>query len=162
MNVPGEQPASDPPRAPATSGEAVAMMLAGLTWLAHADPASDPVAVQAGCLRDLERAAAVHLAARAKVLAAFTAQRGFEDDGQGSARTWLTWQTRVTAGAARGTVAWGRRLANHPAVAQALAEGSVSVSWARELIDRTDTLPADARGDADVILLAPRQRNRTE
>jgi len=154
MNVPGEQPASDPPRAPATSGEAVAMMLAGLTWLAHADPASDPVAVHAGCLRDLERAAAVHLAARAKVLAAFTAQRGFEDDGQGSARTWLTWQTRVTAGAARGTVAWGRRLANHPAVAQALAEGSVSVSWARELIDRTDTLPADARGDADVILLA--------
>ena len=29
-------------------------------------------------------------------LAAFTAQDGYEDDGQGSARTWLRWQTRVT------------------------------------------------------------------
>ena len=67
---------------------------------------------------------------------------------------WLTWQTRVTAGAARGTVGWMRRLANHPAVAEALAGGVMSVSWARQLTDWTDALPVEARPDADAILLA--------
>jgi hypothetical protein len=110
--------------------------------------------VQAEALRVLERAASMHVAARARVLAAFSAQRGFEDDGQGSARMWLTWQTRVTAGAARGTVGWMRRLENHPAVAAALAGGVLSVSWARQLTDWTGALPVQARPDADAILLA--------
>ena len=96
----------------------------------------------------------MHVAARARVLAAFSAQRGFEDDALGSARMWLTWQTRVTAGAARGTVGWMRRLENHPAVAEALASGVLSVSWARQLTDWTDALPVQARPDADAILLA--------
>jgi uncharacterized protein DUF222/HNH endonuclease len=158
MSDPDEQPANDLSWAPKTSSEAVSMMLAGLGWLANANAASVPVSVQADCLRDLERAASMHLAARSKVLAGFSAQRGYEDDGQGSARTWLTWQTRVTAGAARGTVAWTRRLDNHPAVADALADGSLSVSWARQIIDWGDQLPLDARADADLILLAAAAR----
>ena len=103
MCAPDEQYPSDTSWAPKTSDEAVDMMLAGLSWLARANAASVPASVQADCLRGLERAASMHVAARARVLAAFSAQRGFEDDGQGSARMWLTWQTRVTAGAARGT-----------------------------------------------------------
>jgi len=130
------------------------MAAAGLGWLARADLASVPVPVQAEALRLLERLEAVHSAARARTLFAFTAQRGFEDDGQGSARMWLTWRTRVTPGAARGAVSWMHKLADHPAVAEALAEGAVSVSWARQLIDWTATVPAEARGDADAILLA--------
>ena len=102
---------------PSSAGEALQMAVAGLGWLARADLASVPVPVQAEALRVLERAGSMHVAARARVLAAFSAQRGFEDDGQGSARMWLTWQTRVTAGAARGTVGWMRRLQDHPAVA---------------------------------------------
>ena len=129
------------------------MVLAGLGWLAAADAASLPAGVQADCLRGLERAASVHAAARARVLAGFTAQRRFEDDGQGSARTWLTWQTRVTAAAARGSVGWMRRLADHPAVADALAGGSLSVSWARQVTGWTGQLPPEHRGDADVILV---------
>ena len=126
---------------PSSAGEALQMAVAGLGWLARADLASVPVPVQAEALRVLERAASMQTAARARVLAAFSAQRGFEDDGQGSARMWLTWQTRVTAGAARGTVGWMRRLENHPAVAEALAGGVVSVSWARQLTDWTGALP---------------------
>ena len=76
------------------------MVLAGLGWLASADAGVDAGAVQAECLRGLERALSVHAAARARVLAAFTAQGGYEDDGQGSPRTWLTWQTKVTRPAA--------------------------------------------------------------
>ena len=86
---------------PSSAGEALQMAVAGLGWLARADLASVPVPVQAEALRVLERAGSMQTAARARVLAGFSAQRGFEDDGQGSARMWLTWQTRVTAGAAR-------------------------------------------------------------
>ena len=139
---------------PVSASQALQMTQAGLAWLARADLATAPVAVQADCLRQLERAASMQLAARTKVLAAFTASRGFEDDGQGSARAWLTWQTRVTAGAARGAVAWLRRLQDHPAIARELAAGDMSASWARQLIDWSDQLPADARGDADAILAA--------
>ncbi len=108
--------------------------------------------MQAEALRVFERLESLRTAARARTLLAFSAQRGFEDDGQGSARMWLTWQTRVTAGAARGTVGWMRRLDNHPAVAEALAAGVLSVSWARQVTDWTDALPAEARPDADADL----------
>jgi hypothetical protein len=124
-----------------------------LGWLAGMDVASLPVAVQADCLRELERAASVHTAAQAAVLSAFDAAAGYEDDGQRSPRTWLRWQTRVTGGAASGSVGWMRRLRAHPAVAEALAGGRISTSWAREICDWTDQLPEDARDNADQILL---------
>src|SRR5262245_6056062 len=139
---------------PTSAGDAAAMVLAGLSWLANADAASMPAAVHAACLRDLERAQSVHLAARSKILEAFAARRGYEDDGQGSPRTWLTWQTRITRPAASTALSWTRRLGDHPAIARALAEGVLSVSWARQLADWTDQLPVAARGDADLILLA--------
>ena len=88
------------------------------------------------------------------MLRAFTAQGGYEDDGHGSPRTWLTWQTRVTRPAASAALASMRRLGEHPAVAGALAGGVISVSWARQVCDWTGLLPEDCRGDADVILLA--------
>src|SRR5262249_11164385 len=83
---------------------------------------------------------------------AFTAQDGYECDGQGSARTWLRWQARVTRGASAARTAWARRLAAHPVVAQALADGEISASWARELCDWSDRLPVGKREDADAIL----------
>jgi hypothetical protein len=132
------------------------MTLAGLGFLAHADAAGLPGPVQADCLRGLELALAVHTAARARVLAAFTAQGGYEDDGQGSPRTWLTWQTRVTRPAAAAALGWTRRLAGHPAVRDALAQAAVSQSWARQICDWTDQLPAGHRDRdrADAIMLA--------
>ena len=52
------------------------MMHAGLGWLAAADAAPLGAETQARCLRALEQAAAAGTAARASVLAAFTAGRG--------------------------------------------------------------------------------------
>ena len=141
------------PAAPATVAEAVAMAEAGLAALATADLASLPAAQQADCLRALERMESRHTAARAGALSAFHAQAGYEDDGHGSARTWLKWQTRVTGAAAAGALAWMRRLAAHRAVADALGGGEISGSWARQICDWTELLPGDVRGDADVILL---------
>jgi hypothetical protein len=138
---------------PRSVTEAARIAADALAWLARADVASAPAAVQAGCLRQLERAASVHTAARAAVLSAFDAVAGYEDDGQGSPRTWLRWQTQVTGAAASASVGWMRRLRSHPAVADALADGRISASWAREICDWTDRLPEDARGNADRILL---------
>ncbi len=148
--VPG--PAVPPP--PATPGEATAMVLAGLGWLASADLASAPAGVQAECLRALERAESVQVAARSAVLSAFDAQCGYQDDGQGTARTWLRWQTRITDSAASAAVGWMRRLDAHQAVRDALGAGAISGSWARQVCCWTDLLPVSARGDADLILLA--------
>ncbi|MGD0377057.1 MAG: DUF222 domain-containing protein, partial [Streptosporangiaceae bacterium] len=137
-----------------TAAAAAAMALAGLAALAGLDAAMLTVAEQADCLRALERAESVHAAARARVLAAFHAGGGYQDDGQGSAKTWLRWQTRITRGAAAGAVGWMRRLAAHPAVAAALAAGEISCSWAKHVCGWSDLLPADCRGGADEILLA--------
>jgi hypothetical protein len=149
MCEPGQAPAR-----PATTGEALAVLEGALDYLTGADAAHLPAAEQAACLSALERAASRHTAARASILAAFTAQSGFAGDGQHSARAWLIWQTSVTAGAATGAVGWMKRLAAHPAVGRALAAGDVSASWAREICGWTARLPADKRDDADRILLA--------
>ena len=148
MCIAGQVPAT-----PSTAAEAVAMVAAGLGWLAAADVASMPSAVQADCLRGLERAASMHTAAWSRVLSAFSAQGGCEDDGQGSARTWLKWQTRITGGAAYGALGWMHRLAGHRAVGDALGAGEISESWARQICDWTDKLHEDVRGDEDVFLL---------
>jgi hypothetical protein len=116
------------PQQPVSVGAALVTLERALDALNAADVASMPAPVQAQALRVLERAEAKHTAARARVLAAFTAQDGYEDDGQGSARMWLRWQTRVTKAAAVGAVGWMRRLAAHPVIAAALAEGQISAS----------------------------------
>ena len=69
---------------PRSVTEAARIAVDALAWLARADLASVPVAVQADCLRELERAVSVHTAARASVLSAFDAAAGYEDDAQGS------------------------------------------------------------------------------
>jgi hypothetical protein len=129
------------------------MVLAGLGYLASADLASAPGDVHAGCLRGLERAGSMHAAAQARVLAAFCAQAGYETDGHGSPRTWLTWQTRISRQAACAAIASMRRLAEHAEIAQALASGTISRSWADHITGWTSRLSGDARAGADQILL---------
>src|SRR5215467_7545709 len=109
------------------------MLDRALDNLTAADAASLPAAVQAEALRALERAQSKYTVARAQIFTAFATQGGFEEDGHGSARTWLKWQARVTAGAAAGAVGWMRRLAAHPVISGALAAGDLSESWARQV-----------------------------
>jgi hypothetical protein len=138
---------------PESVPSAIGMVLSGLGMLAAADMASVPVSAQADCLRELERAEALLTAARASVLSAFDYNGGFKDDGQGASRTWLRWQTRITSAAASGATGWMRRLRAHPRVAQAMAAGQISASWAREICHWTNRLPESARDEADAILL---------
>ena len=142
------------PAAPANAGEALAMVRAGLGYLADCDAGSLGTAAQAGALIGLEAAEAQHTAARARILAAFTAQQGYEADGYYGPGSWLRAITRVTRGAAAAAAGWARRLAAHPVIAAALAQGQIPVSLARLICDWTDKLPEDLRDDADGILLA--------
>jgi hypothetical protein len=142
----------DSQRPPASLADALAQLERALDHLNATDAASLPASVQAEALRALGRAEAKHTAARARVLGAFAGQGGFEDDGHGSARAWVKWQTQVTHGAAVGAVAWARRLAAHPVIGQALAAGELSPSWARHLCEWSDRLPEAQRGDAEEIL----------
>src|SRR5215468_6397131 len=139
---------------PSGVAAALAMLDRALDHLAAVDAAALPTSVQAEVLRALERAGAKHTAARSRVLGAFATQAGHEDDGHGSARAWLKWQTQVTTGAAAGAVGWVGRLAAHPVIARSLAAGELSPSWAREICDWTSRLPDDRRSDADEILAA--------
>jgi hypothetical protein len=136
-----------------TGSEAAARADALLGCLATEDAGGLTTAEQAECLLSLERAESRLTAARASILAAFSAQGGYEDDGHGSVRTWLAWQARTTRSAAAVSVGWARRLAAHPAVHTELAAVTISVSWARQICEWTDRLPPQHRPDADVILL---------
>ena len=127
----GQPSTGQPSTGPASTEEALAAVTAGLRYLARADMPSLGAAGQARCLRVLEAAESVHTAARVNALAAFSSGAGYADDGCGSVRSWLVWQTQVTRGAAAGAQGWLRRLRGHRAIWEALAEGTISASWAR-------------------------------
>ena len=142
------------PAAPSSTAQALAMVRAGLGYLSSCDAASLGTSAQAEALIGLEQAEAQHTAARARLLAAFSAQQGHHADGQYGPAAWLRAVTHVTSGAAGAAVTWARRLAAHPLIAAALAEGQLSASWAKAVCQWTDQLPEDRRADADAILLA--------
>src|ERR1043166_5076567 len=135
--------------APACAREALDMVRAGLSYLADADAGQLAAATQAECLRGLERAGSVLTAARASMLAGFTAGQGYADDAAYSARSWLIHQTHITSGAAVGHTAWAKRAATHPRVLAALAAGQVSESVGRLICLWTGQLPEQFREESD-------------
>ena len=144
--------------APASTAEAMDMVLAGLSYLAAADPTALATQAQAECLQGLERADAISTAARAGFLGAFTNGQGYAEDADYSPTAWLIHRTKVTKGAARGHLGWARCAVTHPQVVMALAEGTVlTESMARTICGWTDKIPAGCRDTADEILIAAAQ-----
>jgi hypothetical protein len=109
---------------------------------------------QARCLIVLEQVDAIETAARASILAAFTAAQGYAEDGQHSTRSWLIHRTQITPGAAVGHTEWPRRGTAHPRVMATLAGGDISVSIAHQICTWTDRLPEETRDNADDILVS--------
>ena len=145
------------PAPPASTGEALGMLTSAMRYLATAQATQMSAEVQAQCLVTLERADAMGTAARASILAAFTAARGHCEDGDYSARSWLIHHTRVTKATAVGHTGWSRRTTTHPRIITALAGGDVSKSYARTISTWTDKLPEDCRDSADAILVSAAQ-----
>jgi Domain of unknown function (DUF222) len=141
--------------APGNAAEAMDMVLAGLGYLAAADPTAFAAQAQADCLQALEQADSMSTVVRAWFLGAFTTGQGYAEDADYSPTGWLIHRTRVTKGAARGHLGWSRRVLAHPQVAAALAAGTVlTESMARTVCGWTDKLPRECRQAADEILVA--------
>jgi Domain of unknown function (DUF222) len=138
----------------ADAAEAAKMACAALGFLAAADPTELATQEQAQCLHALEQVNAMSTAARAVILGAFTAGRGYCEDADYSPRSWLIHRTRITKGAAAAHTAWARRATAHPRVTVVLAEGQMSESYARTTCEWSDKLPEDCRDAADAILVA--------
>jgi len=140
--------------APAFSSETDALQLleSALSYLAAADPTQMPALIQARCLTALEQADARATAARAAILAAFTAAQGHRDDGDYSPSSWLIHHTRVTKATAGDHAGWSRRTRTHPRLLAALAAGDLSKSYARTICGWTGRLPEGCRDRADEIL----------
>ena len=139
--------------APGNAADAAALLDASLDYLAATDWASLGTAAHGEMLARLQRSQARLTAVTAAVLTAFTAQGGYEPDGHRSARAWLINRTGVSAGAAGGAVGWQKRLARHGKIAETMAAGDISESWAKQIAAWTGKLPADKRDEADTILL---------
>ena len=142
-----------PETAFASAADAAGMLDASLDHLAATDWASLGTQAHGEMLAHLQRAQAKLTAVNAAVLSAFTAQSGYEPDGHRSARAWLIGKTGIAKGAASGAVGWQKRLARHRRIAEVMAAGDISESWAREIAAWTDKLPAEKRDEADAILL---------
>jgi hypothetical protein len=137
----------------ASADEALALVHAGLSYLAAADATAMGTAGRVRCLRELEQADAVATAARTSVLSVFAAGQDYTEDGDYSPFEWLVHRTRVTRGTAADHTGWVKRGAGHAAVMAALAARAVSKSYAREICRWTDKLPEGSRAAADEILL---------
>ena len=85
-----------PETAFASPADAADTLDASLDHLAAVDWASLGTAAHAEMLARLQRAQARLTAVHAAVLAAFTAQSGYEPDGHRSARAWLIGKTGVS------------------------------------------------------------------
>jgi hypothetical protein len=135
--------------------EAIAMARAAQDYLAAADPAAMTPQAQAEYLRAQEQHDAISTATRARILAAFTAARGYTADADYSPTSWLIHRTGVTKAAARAHLAWSRRVDGHPRVIAALAEGDVLTdSMAATICRWMDKISASCRDAADQILIA--------
>ena len=89
---------------PASTAEAMNMVLAGLSYPAAADPTTLPAQAQAECLQAFEQADAISTAARAWFLGAFTSGQGYGQDADYSPTAWLIHRTKVTR--ARPSASW--------------------------------------------------------
>jgi len=88
------------------------------------------------------------------LLRRFDADEGHDADGYGTAAAWLAARTRLGRKDARTAIRQMRLLARHPHLDTATANGTVTVSWAREMAGWTGRIDdAELQSEADRILI---------
>jgi hypothetical protein len=92
-------------------------------------------------------------AAYAGFLRRFDAADAHGDDGYGSSSAWLAAKAQLTRKDARAVVRRMRQFGERKHLAEALAAGDITDSWAAALADWTRKLPADMRDETDRILV---------
>jgi hypothetical protein len=132
--------------------EALKMANATMDYL-NARAAGDLDAASCGeVLTSLGQIQAKFTAAHATVLARFDAGDAHSADGYGTSATWLTAMGRMTARDAKAAVRQMRALGKHQCLAQALARGEISASWAGQILDWIKKkLPVQLRHDDEAV-----------
>jgi uncharacterized protein DUF222/HNH endonuclease len=92
-------------------------------------------------------------AAYAEFLRRFDAADAHNADGYGSSSAWLAAKAQLTKRDARAAVRQMRQFGERKHLAEALATGGITDSWAAAIADWTKKLPADMRDETDRILL---------
>ena len=133
--------------------DALRMMNAGLDYLNG--PGADDLdpAACGSVLRSLAAVQAKFTAAHALVLARFDAAGAHDSDGYGTSASWLDAMANMTRPDAKAEVRQMRLLRDHPALAEALAAGDISRSWALAIAEWTRKLPAELRAETIKILV---------
>src|SRR5215470_4980188 len=144
---------SDGGQLPGTVAGALRMTGAGLDYLNSPAAAELPAAAAGEVLAALGVISAKVTAAHAALLRRFDAAGGHDADGYGTSSAWLAAMTQLSGKDARAAVRRMRQLTEHAGLAEALARGELSWSWAAEIIELTRKLPAQLRAGTDVILL---------
>jgi hypothetical protein len=92
-------------------------------------------------------------AARASFLRRFDAANAHDADGYGSSSAWLAATGKMSRRDARAAVRQMRQLGERPRLADALAAGTITESWAAQIAEWTRKLPVELRAETDRILL---------
>jgi|SRR5581483_1671274 len=140
--------------APAYGNESEAMVaiMSGMKFLAGSDAAELPATVKAGLLKDLERADALEMVARAHLVWSFDKNSDFESWGQRSMSAWLVNEAGVTKGEAGSYRKWTRIVLEHPALAALMADGIITKSWLGKITAVTGKIREDRRGEAEQVI----------
>ena len=143
---------TDNGRVPGSIAEALRMAHASLDYL------NSPVAAElhaAACGPVLSSLGELHakvIAAHAAVLRRFDAADAHDADGYGTSAAWLAAMTKLASKDAKAAVWRMRQLGSRPHLADALARGELSWSWAAEIIEWMRELPAELRDGTEKIL----------
>ena len=139
---------------PGSVAQALSMMGAALDYING--PAGDLVQ-PAGLGEVLAALAAInakHTAARMRLVSRFDANDCHDSDGYPTTASWLAGRTKVVLARARAEVRLARAMTGaHPALADAMAAGELSLSWATGIAGWTAQLPEQVRQDTERILL---------
>jgi HAMP domain-containing protein len=137
--------------APGSVAEALRMAHASLDYLNGRGAADLEAASCGGVLSALGEVQAKFTAAHASVLARFDGASAHDSDGYGTSRSWLTAMAKMRGKDAAAAVRLMRALRRHRPLAQALAAGEISASWAGQILDWIAKLPAQLRDDTEAV-----------
>jgi Domain of unknown function (DUF222) len=138
---------------PGSPAQALRMAGASLDYLNSVGAGELQTAAMGEVLTSLSELQSKLVAARAAFLGRFDAADGHDDDGYATSSSWLAAKAKMSRTGAKAAVKQMRLLRARPQLADALAAGVISESWATEIVKWTKGLPAELRGQTDQILV---------
>src|SRR5215470_9967698 len=137
---------------PGSIAEALRTAHASLDYLNSPAAAGLHAAACGEVLTSLGELQAKVAAAHAAFLRRFDAAGAHDADGYGTSAAWLAAMAKMAKKDAKAAVGQMRQLSRHVCLHGALARGEVSASWAAQIIEWLQKLPAELRAGTEKIL----------